>query len=75
MRMISAAYKSGYDEIEVKFSSSQELDIAQKALLRSCIGFEIVQQGKNTILAKSISKDDYSEFDSILKRLFFLRRE
>jgi len=71
MRMISAAYKAGYDEIEIRFSSSQELDLVQKSLLRSCIGFEIVQQGKGTLLAKSISKDDYSEFDSIMRRLFF----
>ncbi|MEM0231411.1 MAG: hypothetical protein QXW00_01575 [Candidatus Woesearchaeota archaeon] len=71
MRMVSAAYKAGYDEIEVRFSSSEELDIVQKALLRSCIGFEIVQQGKNTLIAKSISQDDISEFDSLLRRLFF----
>jgi len=69
-RVIAALYKSGYDEVHVKFSTTEELKYVQEVLKETCIGFEITSQEKNSLTAKAISSAVYSEFDSILRRSF-----
>lgn len=68
-RALSALYKSGYDEIEIMFGSTEELEIIISTIEHEFIGFEVVEQGKSHLLAKKVSQIDYGEFDHILKRL------
>ncbi|MBW2980750.1 AbrB/MazE/SpoVT family DNA-binding domain-containing protein [Candidatus Woesearchaeota archaeon] len=68
-RALSALYKSGYDEIEILFGSTEELETIISTIEHEFIGFEVVEQGKNHLLAKKVSKIEYGEFDHILRRL------
>lgn len=69
-RCIGALYKGGYDEIEVRFETPEQLDIIQKVLMRTCIGLEIVKQGNKYLVAKEISKSEPEEFETVLRRTF-----
>jgi len=69
-RSVGALYKAGYDEIEVQFANKSQLHTIQEVLRRSCIGFEIVKQGRNFVIAKEISKAEQNEFDQVLRRTF-----
>ncbi len=70
-RALSALYKKGYDEIEIIFDSTEELSMIISTIEKEFIGFEVVEQGKNSLVAKNVSKIEYGEFNSIIKRLWF----
>jgi len=69
-RMLSAIYKAGFDKLTVKYKSPDELEIIQRTINQEFIGFEIVEHEKNHIVAKEISKTEYSEFNVMLRRTF-----
>ena len=69
-RAIGAAYKAGYDQINISFATSEQLQNIQDVLNDSCIGFEIINQETKSVIAKKISKDMTSEFDGVLRRTF-----
>ena len=69
-RTIASLYKGGFDEIRIKFNSTEELKDVQKVIKNTCIGFEIVEQKSNLIIARKISDAINDEFDSMLRRSF-----
>ncbi len=64
-------YIRGDDEIEVRFASKAELDIALKSV-DNFIGFTVVEQGKNHCILKDISGTSEDSFDALLRRIFLL---
>ena len=71
-RIIQGFYVSGVDEIHIKFDKPKLIDKIQREIMNVLIGFEIVEQGKNTCIIKNISSELESEFDNLLSRTFFL---
>jgi len=71
-RVLGAFYKGGYDEVEVRFSSPEELETAQDVIREEFIGYEVVYSGKNSILVRNISKIEYGEYDNIQRRMFMV---
>lgn len=68
--LLASLYKGGYDEFKVYFSNAEELFIIQKIVKNSCLGFEIVEQSKEYVVARKVSEPIPDEFDSILRRTF-----
>lgn len=68
--LVSSIYKSGYDEFKIFFSSAKELQHIQTIVKDSCLGFEIVEQGKDYVVARKISEPIPEEFDPVLRRTF-----
>ena len=71
-KIIGATFKSGYDEVNIKFGSFEELKTVQDLVREQFSGFEIVNQAKNNILIKNVSQPNFEEFNNMLKRLFFI---
>jgi len=71
MRRIGIAYRAGYDELKINFNNASEAKIAQEKIGK-CIGFEIIEQGSKYIIAKDIGGTLKSEFDNVLRRVFFM---
>lgn len=71
-RRLRALYISGADEIRVKFEEPKIIEKVQKELRNGLIGFEVVEQSKNSCTIKCISEESNSEFDSLLRRIFIL---
>ncbi|MBI2652759.1 phosphate uptake regulator PhoU [Candidatus Woesearchaeota archaeon] len=69
-RALSSLYKAGYDEIKITFEKHSELEIIQSTINQELIGFEIVEEGREYIIAKQVSNIDHSEFSSMLRRTF-----
>jgi len=90
-RKMFAAYTNGFEEIEVRFDNplipysgtreehkQGELIDVHKILdkiANNLIGFEIVNQTQNKCIFKELSKPKEKEFESALKRIFFLLKE
>ncbi len=69
-RIVGALYKAGYNEIEFIYETPKELDTIQKTIRRSLTGFEIIEQSKNKVTVKEVSKLEIEEFDKFLKKCF-----
>jgi len=68
---LSAAYNMGFDDVEVHFNDSKELEAIQDKI-NSCIGYEIVNQSNNVCYIKSVSEVSLDEFNQILRKVFLL---
>ncbi|MCB9362686.1 phosphate uptake regulator PhoU [Candidatus Woesearchaeota archaeon] len=69
-KIIGSAYKCGYDEIKVKFSSPQQLERIKEMIGKQCIGFEVIEEKAHILIARNISIIEHDQFASMLKRLF-----
>jgi len=70
--VMSAAHKSGYDEIEILHYTPKQIELINEATKDLFLGFSIVDQSSNRCLIKSVSKELDSEFDIILRRSFLV---
>ncbi|MFH1212289.1 MAG: AbrB/MazE/SpoVT family DNA-binding domain-containing protein [Candidatus Woesearchaeota archaeon] len=71
-RILAGLYKAGYDEMEVVFGSTEELEEVYEVVRAGFLGFEITSQGKNTLTIKQVSKPEENEFENILRRIFLI---
>ncbi len=71
-RLVTACYKAGYDNVHINFNSHSELSMVKDAIQKSVPGFEILSQTKESLNLKNIGKNDFSEFDVVLRRLFLI---
>lgn len=69
-RILGALYKAGYDEMELTFGSQKELDLVQNMTRNSFVGFEVVDTTKHSVFVKNISRSNYGEFDTLMRRIF-----
>lgn len=70
-RMILAAFRRGYDIINIEYKTNSISDKIQQKVLPEMIGFEIIEQKKNSCIIAEVSKTTDEEFDNILKRSFY----
>ncbi len=71
-RVLSALYKSGYEEVELRFDNLSASDKISEDLKKHMLGFEILDQSSSHCLIKSISEEQPSEFEPSLRRLFLI---
>ncbi|MFC1742222.1 PhoU domain-containing protein [Nanoarchaeota archaeon] len=69
-RILGALYKSGYDEVTVRFSTIEELKIIQEVVREEFLGFEVVDQKKDWLIFKNVSHIDCKEYNTMLRRMF-----
>ncbi len=70
-RAIGALYKQGLDEIEIIFTTPDDIDMVNKNL-NEFIGFEIVHQTTKGCTIREISQAKEEEFEAILNRTILL---
>lgn len=71
-RAVAALYKSGYDEVHLRFRHSQAIAGLASFLDRMLLGFEIMDQGETYCTIRSISHGMDSEFEPILRKVFLV---
>jgi phosphate uptake regulator len=71
-RIIGATFKTGYDEVNIKFSSYEELKAVQELIREQFMGFEIINQSRDEIKIKNISEENLEEFNNVLRRFFLV---
>jgi len=71
-KIIGATFKSGYNEVSIKFNSFEELKAVKDLMREQFSGFEIINQSKNNIIIKNISQTSFEEFNNVLRRFFFV---
>jgi phosphate uptake regulator len=71
-RMLGALYKSGYDEVKVRFASVAELKTVQEVVREEFLGFEVIDQKKDYLIFKKVSHIEPKEFSTMLRRMFLI---
>ncbi len=71
LRSIDVNYRLGYDEIKLIFDDPHVMDFIEEEL-EFLLGFEIVDQGENYCVLKSVASSLDIEFDTILRRTFLM---
>lgn len=74
-RSLAALYKKGYDEFTVHFADHEELELAYEVIREELSGFEVIQHGKNHLVAREISQPHADQFDTILRRQFLVIKD
>jgi len=69
-RYINIPYILGYDEVKVFFEDSAVITLIGSEL-QFLLGFEIIDQGKNSLTIKNIASGEEEEFDNVSRRFFF----
>jgi len=71
VRVVHAMYKRGVDELKVNFKNPSQIKDIQSAIGKEAMSFEIVEQGRNHVVIKSVA-ENLEEFGPILRRTFLL---
>lgn len=72
VRILSAYYKMGADEIEILYDDENTAKEIQNKLSSELIGYEIMKQKKGYCLVKNIANGLETEFDNTLRRAFLV---
>ena len=70
-RFLARAYQKGYDKITIKYDKP-ELMIAIQNKVPELLGFEIMDQHKDSCVIQSISSKLEVDFDSLLRKAFLI---
>jgi virulence-associated protein VagC len=71
-KILPALYRIGVNEIVVPVEEPQLLSEISSIIYERLIGYEIVEQRKDRIVIKDITKESEEEFDVLLRRIFLL---
>ena len=69
-KIIGAIFRSGYDEVKIRYSTNEEHRKIHEVIGSNVIGFEIINEEKNNVFVKSVSRIDPHEFGPMLRRGF-----
>ena len=71
-RVLNVYFKGGYDELKIKYDDPKLFEEIPPSLKKYMIGFEMIEQGQNYCVIKSMTKTYSEDFDSILLRTLLL---
>jgi len=65
-------FMKGIDELHVTSEDSKLIGRLQGKPINQCIGWEIIKQGKNECIIQDISGEGDMNFNSVIRRVFFI---
>ncbi len=75
VKILQVYYRKGFDELKIFIRTPQSITNIAQIMERHLIGFEIIEQKKEYIIIKDITKDSSDEFNTVLRRVFLLLLE
>ena len=75
LKVLQALYRKGISEIKIKYDSPQQLAIITSIINTRLLGYEIIEQKRDYLLVKDITKESSEDFDTVLRRIFLLLLE
>ncbi|MFA5797714.1 MAG: AbrB/MazE/SpoVT family DNA-binding domain-containing protein [Candidatus Woesearchaeota archaeon] len=75
IKVLQIYYRKGFDELKIFIHSPQSIAKIAQIMEKHMIGFEIIEQKKEYIIIKDITKDSSDEFNIVLRRVFLLLLE
>jgi len=73
--LITNAYRSGFDIVNVKFSSETQVEIMRNTMKNYLLGFDIIKMGKGNCVVSNITEPSPEQFDILMNKIFFNSKE
>ncbi len=71
-RIIQILYKKGIDEIKVVNANPVIINTVSEIIEQRCIGFELIDQGRDYCIIKDVAKESVENFQVLLRRSFLI---
>ena len=71
-RLLGAAYKAGYDEVQLIYETEEEHNAIEKTLSLGLKEFHIMEDSNGKLRIKILSQLRHEEFEQVLRRMFLL---
>lgn len=75
LKVLQGLYRKGVNEIKLMNYTSEQLPIIIDIINSRLIGYEIIEQKKDYLLVKDITKESSEEFEHVVRRIFLLLLE
>lgn len=75
IKVLQGLYRIGINEIKLSFTNNKLVDEVIDIIEKKTIGYEIVEQKKDYVIIKDITKESEEEFKVIFRRIFLLLLE
>lgn len=72
VKVIPGLYRNGTDEIKLLFKDSKNLEKTTELIEKKLIGYEIIEQKKNYVVIRDITKESEDDFKVIFRRIFLM---
>ncbi|MFA6072980.1 MAG: hypothetical protein WC758_02630 [Candidatus Woesearchaeota archaeon] len=74
-KIIPGLYRLGVEEIKIKYEKGEDVLKITKIIETKLIGFQVLEQGKEYLIIRSLTKESEEDFRIILRRIFLLLLE
>lgn len=71
-KIIQALYRTGVNEIKLNFDNSNLVNEVLEILGKKLVGYEILEQKRDYLIIKDITKESEEDFKIIFRRIFLL---
>lgn len=75
LKVLQALYRKGLNEIKIHYTNPQQLGFLTSIINTRLLGYEIIEQKKDYLIIKDITKESSEDFDTVLRRIFLLLLE
>lgn len=70
--IINDLYRSGFDKMEIKYSSPKQLEIINETVNNYLLGFEITEKNRGAVTIENITLPEDEKQEVLLRRIFFI---
>jgi phosphate uptake regulator len=75
IKVMQGLYRAGVNEIKVNFESNSTLEECQSITEKYLIGYEVIEQKKDYLVIKDITRESEEDFKIIFRRIFLILLE
>ena len=75
IKVLQGLYRRGVGELKISYSESKIVEDIVEIVEQKLIGYEIVEQKKDYLIVKDITKESEEEFKTVFRRIFLLLME
>ncbi|MFT7615395.1 MAG: phosphate uptake regulator [Candidatus Woesearchaeota archaeon] len=68
--LITAAYRKGYDVVNITYSSKKQLSLVRTLIKDNLLGFDILERTDTKIVIENITEPSYDHFENIFSKVF-----
>lgn len=71
-RVLVILYKKGVDAIKITNANAKIINLVSSTIEQRCIGFEIIDQGKDYCVVSDVARESAEDFQALLRRCFLI---
>jgi len=75
LNLLNYAYRNGYLRMNIKFKDEKQLQYITKTVRNKLLGFEVVEEKKNSCLVQNIAEPSHKQLPIIIRKIFLIIKQ